>query len=601
MTNSDRPLISDESLSNEPSDLPNDEWQLSELIQIITAELDQAQDTLILKSQNRRLSMMVNQLNLDLQVDVRRNPEGSLMFRTAPPGQAGATVLKLGFTPALDTQVQETRKSITLETEEYRTLETLPNIQSSEIQKLKTVGIHSVNDLEGVTQTPAMLTEISSKSGIGEARLRLWRELPFITQITPESGTPGSIVVIDGGNFGADVVEVYFQDQLARIRGDRTDTRLTVEMPRNVSGSGLVVVKAGTQKTNSIAWRADVLDLYVKDIVLESPTTLVQGQEATFRAILSNQGTADATNFNVSWEVFQVGVRRLPLPDMSLAALRFAEDGDDLQGTIMQSIQQVPYLHAPLRSQQQSTDNAIVFKYKFDAPGVYRISFTADPENKLSDLLPTNNRFIREFVVNPLPPPPPPPPPPAPVFNPSPNQLSPRSGRVGDTLTLMGSHLNVGSVAVRFGTVNATIVGTPTATQIVVKIPAIAAGNWPITVQTSGGTVTSTDTLTVLPPPPTLNPSPVQFSPRSGRAGDTVTLMGSNLNISGVLVRFGSVNATVVSMSGTQLVVKVPSIAAGNWPITVQTSGGTVTSTDLFTVSTTSYYGFGSAIGGNLL
>lgn len=600
MTNSDRPLISDESLSNEPSDLPNDEWQLSELIQIITAELDQAQDTLILKSQNRRLSMMVNQLNLDLQVDVRRNPEGSLMFRTAPPGQAGATVLKLGFTPALDTQVQETRKSITLETEEYRTLETLPNIQSSEIQKLKTVGIHSVNDLEGVTQTPAMLTEISSKSGIGEARLRLWRELPFITQITPESGTPGSIVVIDGGNFGVDVVEVYFQDQLARIR-DRTDTRLTVEMPKNVSGSGSVAVKAGTQKTNSTAWRADVLDLYVKDIVLESPATLIQGQEATFRAILSNQGTADAPNFNVSWEVFQVGVRRLPLPDMSLTALRFAEDGDDLQGTIMQSIQQVPYLHAPLRSQQQSTDSAIVFKYKFDAPGVYRISFTADPENKLSDLLPTNNRFIREFVVNPLPPPPPPPPPPAPVFNPSPNQLSPRSGRVGDTLTLMGSHLNVGSVAVRLGTVNATIVGTPTATQIVVRIPSIAAGNWPITVQTSGGTVTSTDTLMVLPPPPTLNPSPVQFSPRSGRAGDTVTLMGSNLNISGVLVRFGSVNATVVSMSGMQLVVKVPSIAAGNWPITVQTSGGTVTSTDLFTVSTTSYYGFGSAIGGNLL
>ena len=600
MTNSDRSLISDESLSNEPSDLPNDEWQLSELIQIITAELDQAQDTLILKSQNRRLSMMVNQLNLDLQVDVRRNPEGSLMFRTAPPGQAGATVLKLGFTPALDTQVQETRKSITLETEEYRTLETLPNIQSSEIQKLKTVGIHSVNDLEVVTQTPAMLTEISSKSGIDEARLRLWRELPFITQITPESGAPGSIVVIDGGNLGADVTEVYFQDQVAKIR-DRTNTRLTVEMPRNVSGSGLVVVKTGTQKTNSISWRADVLDLYVKDIVLESPTTPIQGQEATFRAILSNQGTVDAPNFNVSWEVFQVGVRRLPLPDMSLATLRFEEDGDDIQGTVMQSIQQVPYLHAPLRSQQQSTDKAIVFTYKFNEPGVYRISFTADPENKLSDLLPTNNRFIREFVVNPLPPPPPPPPPPAPIFNPLPNQLSPRSGRAGDTVALMGNNFNIGGVSVRFGTANATIVGTPTATQIAVRVPSLSAGNWPITVQTSGGTVTSTDTFTVLPLPPTLNPSPNQFSPRSGRSGDTVTLMGSNLNVSGVLVRFGSVNATIVSMSGTQLVVRVPSIAAGNWPITVQTPGGTVTSTDLFTVNTTSYYGFGSAIGGNLL
>ncbi|MBD0336257.1 MAG: hypothetical protein ICV62_12270, partial [Cyanobacteria bacterium Co-bin13] len=66
MQNSDHPPS-----ANTPADLPNEEWELSELIQLVTAELDQAQDTLILKSQNRRLSMMVNQLSLDLQVDVR--------------------------------------------------------------------------------------------------------------------------------------------------------------------------------------------------------------------------------------------------------------------------------------------------------------------------------------------------------------------------------------------------------------------------------------------------------------------------------------------------------------------------------------------------
>jgi peptide/nickel transport system substrate-binding protein len=494
VTNSDRPLISN---SNEPAALPNDEWQLSELIQIITAELDQAQDTLILKSQNRRLSMMVNQLNLDLQVDVRRDPAGHLLFRTAPPGQTGATVLKLGFTPALDTQVQETRKSIDLETDEYRTLETLPEIQSLEIQKLKTVGIHSVNDLEVVTQTPAMLTEIASKSGLEENRLRLWRQLPFITQIKPESGAPGSIVVIDGGNLGSvEPVEVYFQDQAAKI-SDRTSTRLTVEMPRNVTGSGLVFAKLANQKTNTLSWRADILDLHVKDILLESALPLVQGQEATFRAILSNQGTVDTANFNVRWELFRVGIRRLPLPDTSLTRLRIEEDGEDIQETLIQPIQQVFYNHGALRSQQQSTDNAIVFKYKFDQPGIYRISFIADPENKISDLLRTNNGFIREFVVKPLPPPPPPPPPPAPIFNPSPNQFFPKSGKPGDTVTLMGNYLNVGTVSVRFGTVNATLVGSPTATQIVIKVPTISRGNLPITVQTGGGTVTSTDLFAI--------------------------------------------------------------------------------------------------------
>ncbi|MBD1865418.1 IPT/TIG domain-containing protein [Trichocoleus desertorum] len=492
MTNSDRPLT-----PNEPPALPNDEWELSELIQVITAELDQAQDTLILKSQNRRLSMMVNQLNLDLQVDVRRDPNGHLMFRTVAPGQTGATVLKLGFTPALDTQVQETRKSVDLETGDYRRLEDLPEIQSVEIQKLKTVGIHSVNDLEVATQTPAMLTEISSKSGLGETRLRLWRNLPLITQIKPESGAPGSTVILDGANFGAptDTVEVYFQDKLARIR-DRTNSRLTVEMPRNVIGGGLVVVKTANQKTNLLLWRADIVDLNVQDVVLDSPTPLVAGQEVTFRAILSNQGNVDAAGFDVSWEVSQVGIRRVPplnsAGSMMLRAV--VDDSDDIQATPTQSIKQVLYSHTALRSQQQSTDGALLFTHKFDQPGTYQISFTADPGNQIFDQLRTNNQFVREFVVNP-------PPPPAPLFNAAPDQFTPKFGKAGDIITLSGQNFTVGTAAVRFGSVNGTIVGTPTATQIMVRVPSFSRGvKVLVTVQTRGGTVTSTDSFTVVVP-----------------------------------------------------------------------------------------------------
>ncbi|MEP0872674.1 IPT/TIG domain-containing protein [Trichocoleus desertorum AS-A10] len=498
MTNSDRPLT-----PNEPPALPNDEWELSELIQVITAELDQAQDTLILKSQNRRLSMMVNQLNLDLQVDVRRDPTGHLMFRTVAPGQTGATVLKLGFTPALDTQVQETRKSIDLETGDYRRLEDLTEIQSVEIQKLKTVGIHSVNDLEVATQTPAMLTEISVKSGLDEARLRLWRELPLITQIKPESGAPGSIVVIDGANFGAriDAVEVYFQDKLAKVL-DCTNTRITVEMPRNLVGGGFLAAKIGNQKTNTLPWRADTVDLNVQDIMIDSPTPIVQGQEVTFRAILSNQGNVDAAGFEVSWELLQVGVTRLPLPDRTAPTMLQAlvDDSDDIQGPSTQSIYRELYSHGSLRSLQQSSDNAVTFKYKFDQPGIYRISFMADPNKQTFDQLQTNNQFIREFAVNALPPPPPPPPP-VPLLNPSPNQFAPRSGKAGDTVTLFGRNLNVGTVSIRFGTVAASIVGAPTATQIVVRVPTFSrGGNVPITVQTGGGTVSSTDVFSVVVP-----------------------------------------------------------------------------------------------------
>ena len=53
-----------------------------------------------------------------------------------------------------------------------------------------------------------------------------------------------------------------------------------------------------------------------------------------------------------------------------------------------------------------------------------------------------------------------------PTFAASPNQFDPKSGLPGASVTLLGHDFNVGTVAVRFGTTPATIVGTPTASQI---------------------------------------------------------------------------------------------------------------------------------------
>ncbi|MBD0337475.1 MAG: IPT/TIG domain-containing protein, partial [Cyanobacteria bacterium Co-bin13] len=477
--------------ANTPADLPNEEWELSELIQLVTAELDQAQDTLILKSQNRRLSMMVNQLSLDLQVDVRYAPNGRLMFRTVPPGQTGATVLKLGFTPALDTQVQETRKSIDLETDVEQRLDTLPDIQAPEIQKLKTVGIHTISDLQITTQTPATLTEVSSKTGLDESRLRLWRQLPFIAQIQPESGSPGSIVVIDGGYLGAtsDRVEVYFQDRLATIR-ERTSTRLTVEMPKGAVGNGPVYVKVKDQRTNTKPWRADVVDLCVQNIALKPSTALRVQNDIAFQADLINQGTLGTGKFPVKWEVFRA-VRRLP-DTSAQASLRPVDPGEDLpirETDIL--VAEGSYFHAPLPAQQRSADSSTGFTVRLDQPGTYRVSFTVDPGNTLLDQAPTNNQFIREFVVDPLPPA-------APAFDPPSSQFSPTSGRAGDRIILSGSGFNTGTIIVQFGSATATLLSSPTATQIAARVPSMPSGVVKISVQTAGGKVVSQDSFTVL-------------------------------------------------------------------------------------------------------
>lgn len=266
-------------------------------------------------------------------------------------------------------------------------------------------------------------------------------------------------------------------------------------------------------------WRAEVIDLYVKDLVLEYTSPLEQDREVTFRAVLINQGNVDASNFIVTWELQKVETREvLPLnqidvmpPDYSLQVhqvisndLPLGNNGLDeyqkqnsetkISQTFAYTIQKVSYTHAVLPPQKQSKDSAIAFKYTFDQPGTYRISFIADPQNQTSDYFATNNQLMREFVVQsrPLPPLP------LPTFNPSPNQFSPTSGKAGDRIKLLGNNFNVGSAKVRFGSLDAKIVEIPSATEIVAEVPSISLSNVRITVETEGGTVTSTDSFYVV-------------------------------------------------------------------------------------------------------
>jgi hypothetical protein len=87
---------------------------------------------------------------------------------------------------------------------------------------------------------------------------------------------------------------------------------------------------------------------------------------------------------------------------------------------------------------------------------------------------------------------------PAPTFgNP---QFAPRSGVGGQNVTINGQNLNIAPVTVKFDTVTATIVGSPSATQIVAQVPIGMAGIprvVKIAVSTAGGTATSTDNFTV--------------------------------------------------------------------------------------------------------
>lgn len=189
MPSSDEQTPSDRSNQANTATNHTDEWRLSELINLIAAEIDCAQDTLVLKSHNRSLSMMLNQFSLDLQVNVRHDSEGKFMFRTVNPGETGITVIKLGFTPVSDTQLYDFRKHQYVKHTYGELLDTLPGIESLDIEKLKTVGIYSTKDFELYSNPPARLTDVSQKTGIDEERIRSWANISTNNRITQPKST----------------------------------------------------------------------------------------------------------------------------------------------------------------------------------------------------------------------------------------------------------------------------------------------------------------------------------------------------------------------------------------------------------------------------
>lgn len=353
---------------NSDRDTPeNIEWELSDLADAIAAEIDRAQDTLSLKSYARGLSFAIKKLSLDIEVKARRTAEGKFLFRTVDPDETSATVLKLDFSQVFQNQLTDVRKSLDRDTS-IGELAFLKDISPDEINALNTVGIYSSDDLDRYSQTTQMLTELSRKTSIKEDKIRMWRGLPFITEIKPEKGFSGSIAVIEGGNFGTQANTnnpILFQQHPVKII-DWRDTRLTVEMPSGVRGRGLVVVRIGDRISNTMSWEAiAAIDLCVRDITI-SPSPPIEGEEILVKAILINQGNMDSGNFKVQWQI-------------------------DEKKPKLKS-------HGSLRSHQHSEESNISCILKLKA-GSHRIRFTADPEGKVSDINPTNNTFIKEFVV----------------------------------------------------------------------------------------------------------------------------------------------------------------------------------------------------------
>ena len=137
--------------------------------------------------------------------------------------------------------------------------------------------------------------------------------------------------------------------------------------------------------------------------------------------------------------------------------------------------------------------------------------------------------------------------------------------RVGDTLTLSGRSFRAVS-SVSFGAVSTTNLTVVSNTLMRVVVPLGAPAAAPLTLESPGGRFISVSNFVLAP---RIN----GFSPPSGAVGTLVAISGSGL--SGVTqVTFSGVPTTPVSVTATQVTVRVPS-GAGTGFVTVSGSSGT--------------------------
>jgi len=150
--------------------------------------------------------------------------------------------------------------------------------------------------------------------------------------------------------------------------------------------------------------------------------------------------------------------------------------------------------------------------------------------------------------------------------------LTPRSGAVGDPVTITGTTL-LGATAVSFNGTPATFV-VVSRTRITATVPAGATTGF-VTATTPDGTTTSPMVFKVLP-------RITAFAPMSGPVGTVVSISGFNFT-GATRVKFNGTNAVFTVDSDTQITATVPA-GATTGSIAVVTPAGSARSADTFTL-----------------
>nr|WP_068887435.1 IPT/TIG domain-containing protein [Pedobacter panaciterrae] len=159
--------------------------------------------------------------------------------------------------------------------------------------------------------------------------------------------------------------------------------------------------------------------------------------------------------------------------------------------------------------------------------------------------------------------------------------FSPASGSPGKEVNITGNFVKDRQYTIYFGDVPTT--GTATsATNLMVEVPGgINEGNVKIYLAFGGKNLTIAKEFKII------GPSIASFTPTSGNAGTVITIKGNGYaRYYGTNVKFGTIDAQVISITENTITVAVPSnLNPGTMKLTVTTYGQMVVSSTNFTVT----------------
>jgi hypothetical protein len=200
----------------------NHQWSLEDFVDSLVLELDQVRETLAVKSVNRPLSYAVKDVSLDLQT-FPIYEDGAVRFRTAQPGQDGASTIKLQLASITDQQIRATSKKLPSKSDVR--LEDV-GVDPETETKLRRMGVTSTSDLERLEQKDVDV-ESAARGGVDYRQLanlihkaRRQRTPPAVRTASIEQSTLGPVLRIEGENLSispSHVPVAVINDELGEV------------------------------------------------------------------------------------------------------------------------------------------------------------------------------------------------------------------------------------------------------------------------------------------------------------------------------------------------------------------------------------------------